>query len=46
MRLHLAAEDVEASIESEGKRALGRIPIAVSEVAHVKVDFRVCMKLP
>ena len=37
MRLHLAAEDVEASIESEGRRALGRIPIAMSEVAHVQV---------
>ncbi|KAK9807441.1 hypothetical protein WJX73_007551 [Symbiochloris irregularis] len=38
MRLHLAAEDVEASIDSEGKRALSRIPIAVSEVAHVQGD--------
>lgn len=37
MRLHLAAEDVEASIDSEGKRALSRIPIAISEVSHVQV---------
>jgi len=38
MRLHLSAEDLDASLEDDCARALQRIPSAVQEVSHVKVS--------
>ena len=38
MKLHLTAEDVEASLEDDSARALQRIPAAVQEVAHVQAS--------
>ena len=37
MRLHLTAEDVEATLQELSKDALYRIPVAVQEISHVKV---------
>lgn len=37
MRLHLTAEDVEASLQEQSRDALYRIPAAVQELSHVKV---------
>ena len=37
MRVHLAAEDIEATLEAESARALQRIPAAVQELALVRV---------
>jgi hypothetical protein len=37
LRLHLAAEDIDAALEIDSTRALQRIPAAVQEVAHVRV---------
>lgn len=37
LRLHLAAEDIDASLEIDSSRALQRIPAAVQEVSHVRV---------
>jgi hypothetical protein len=37
LRLHLAAEDVDAALEMDSGRALQRIPAAVQEIAHVRV---------
>ena len=37
MRLHLASEDVEASLEAEGTRATRRMPLAVTEISHIQV---------
>ena len=37
MRLHLASEDVEASLEAEGSRAVRRMPLAATEIAHLQV---------
>lgn len=37
LRLHLAAEDIDAALEIDSGRALQRIPAAVQEVAHVRV---------
>ena len=46
MRLHLTAEDVEASLQEQSRDALYRIPAAVQEISHVKVHFaNVCLKL-
>ena len=39
MRLHLSAEDLDASLEDDCARALQRIPSAVQEVSHVKVPI-------
>ena len=36
MRLHLIAEDTEASLQEQSKDALYRIPAAVQEISHVK----------
>lgn len=38
MKLHLAAEDVEDSLNESSLRALQRIPAAVQEVSHLKVN--------
>ena len=38
MRLHLASEDVEASLEAEGSRAVRRMPMAATEIAHIQVS--------
>jgi hypothetical protein len=38
MRLHLSAEDLDASLEDDCARALQRVPNAVQEVTHVKVE--------
>ena len=38
MRLHLASEDVEASLEAEGSRAVRRMPMAATEIAHIQVQ--------
>lgn len=38
-RLHLIAEDTEASLQEQSKDALYRIPAAVQEVSHVKGDL-------
>lgn len=37
LRLHLAAEDIDAALEIDSSRALQRIPAAVQEVSHVRV---------
>ena len=37
LRLHLAAEDVDAALELDSSRALQRIPAAVQDIAHVQV---------
>ena len=37
LRLHLAAEDVDAALEMDSSRALQRIPSAVQEISHVRV---------
>lgn len=39
MRLHLTAEDVEASLQEQSRDALYRIPAAVQELSHVKGDL-------
>ncbi|EIE19328.1 hypothetical protein COCSUDRAFT_67854 [Coccomyxa subellipsoidea C-169] len=38
LRLHLAAEDIDAALEIDSTRALQRIPAAVQEVSHVRGD--------
>ncbi|KAK9915106.1 hypothetical protein WJX75_004782 [Coccomyxa subellipsoidea] len=38
LRLHLAAEDIDAALEIDSSRALQRIPAAVQEVSHVRGD--------
>ena len=40
MRLHLCAEDLDASLEDDSTRALRRIPQAVQEACSVKVTQR------
>ena len=37
LRLHLAAEDVDAALEMDSARALQRIPAAVQEILHLRV---------
>lgn len=37
MRLHLSAEDLDASLEDDSARALRQIPHAVQEACSVKV---------
>lgn len=37
MRLHLTAEDVEATLQEQSRDAVYRIPAAVLEVSHIKV---------
>lgn len=37
MRLHLSAEDLDASLEDDSTRALRRVPNAVQEACSVKV---------
>ena len=39
LRLHLAAEDVDAALEMDSARALQRIPAAVQEILHLRVPF-------
>lgn len=39
MRLHLTAEDIETSLQEQSRDALYRIPAAVQEISHVKVDM-------
>lgn len=41
MRLHLTAEDIETSLQEQSRDALYRIPAAVQEISHVKVDMRI-----
>ena len=37
LRLHLAAEDVDAALEMDSARALQRIPAAIQETLHLRV---------
>ena len=39
LRLHLAAEDVDAALEMDSARASQRIPAAVQEILHLRVPF-------
>ena len=39
LRLHLAAEDVDAALEMDSARALQRIPAAFQEILHLRVPF-------
>ena len=39
MRLHMTAEDVEASLQEQSRDALYRIPAAVQELSQVKVGM-------
>lgn len=38
MRLHLTAGDVEVALQEQSRDALYRIPAAVLEVSHIKVQ--------
>ena len=44
MRLHLIAEDTEASLQEQSKDALYRIPAAVQEISHVKASHTAIMQ--
>ena len=39
MRLHLSAEDLDASLEDDSSRALRQVPNAVQEACSVKVSL-------
>lgn len=45
MRLHLTAEDVEASLQEQSRDALYRIPAAVQELSHAKVRVTVSWQI-
>lgn len=45
LRLHLAAEDVDAALEMDSARALQRIPAAVQEILHLRVPFLLSLGL-